>query len=57
MSTPTQGDLADFAGFLKNSTNDQVINIHAKEKAAGWLAYADLSRVEAIRRGIEDRLT
>jgi hypothetical protein len=45
-------DIWEFGGFLRNATDRQVQGSYEKEKRAGRDEYAEMTRVEAERRGI-----
>jgi hypothetical protein len=50
--SPTKDDREDFAGFCRNATDSQVIEIYKKEKAANRQVYAAIAKEEAVRRGL-----
>jgi hypothetical protein len=52
----TNRQLAEFASYLRQCTNDQVIGVYEKERAAHRRTYERLAREEVIRRQIEDRI-
>lgn len=53
MSRLTTREKDDFAGYLRNCTDNQVRGCYEKERSAGRTAYVNLCKAEANRRGIE----
>lgn len=49
----TNRDRAEFQGYLRNCTDNQVWGVYEKEAKAGRRAYAQLAQAEAVRRGFE----
>jgi hypothetical protein len=49
----TKHDKEDFAGYLRNLTDAQVIAVEEKERKAGRRTSAALAAEEAARRGLK----
>lgn len=47
----TAQEMREFAGYLRNVTDAQVQGVFDKEHGAGREEYAELARMEALRRG------
>lgn len=52
----TAREIKDFMLYLRACTNYQVVGVYEKEHAAQRYDFAELARIEAENRGIDDRL-
>jgi hypothetical protein len=52
MARITQADKKDFAQYVRQCTDAQVIGVLEKERAAKRRTYAQVAKEEAIRRGL-----
>lgn len=53
MRKVTRRDKQDFSDYVKMLTNQQVIGVYEKEKAANRQTYARIAAAEAKKRGID----
>lgn len=49
----TGEDIREFTEYLRNCTDNQVVGVLEKERAAGRETYAVLAEAEAARRNLE----
>ena len=49
----SKAEREDFAAYLRNCTDRQVIGVYEKESQANRRVYANLAIQEAIRRGFD----
>jgi hypothetical protein len=52
MSRVSKSDREEFAQYLRQLTDAQVLGVIEKEKAANRRVYAELAEQEAARRGV-----
>ena len=53
MSRATKQDREEFAQYLRQCTDSQVLGVLAKERAARRKAYITLAKQEVARRGLQ----